>query len=76
MSQPRFEVASGAVDGFNRLFTVSMDYQADSPRVWLNGLLHRKDGDDGWAELGGKNLLLDEAPRTGDTVQVYYSPIS
>lgn len=73
---PTIEVAVGAVDGVNRIFRVSTDYRPGTPRVWLNGLLHRKEGTDGWTEMGGRRLQLHEAPREGDTVQVYYVPIS
>lgn len=76
MSQPRYEIAIGSTNGFNRIFRVSMDYVAGSPRVWLNGLMQRQDAIDGWAELGGRKLELNEAPHTGDVVQVYYIPIS
>ena len=76
MSFPVFEIPSGAVDGFNRIFYVSVDYRPGTPRVWLNGLLHVKHGEDGWTEMGGKKLQLHEAPRIGDTVQVFYTPIS
>lgn len=72
---PLFEVAIGATDGFNRLFSVTQDYKADSPRVWLNGLMQRKDAIDGWVELGNKKVLLNEAPHVGDVVQIYYVPI-
>ena len=76
MTFPVFEVPSGAVDGSNRIFYVSTDYKAGTPRVWLNGLLLVKYGADGWSEMGGKKLQLHEAPHVGDTVQVYYTPIS
>lgn len=76
MSFPTFEIPSGAVDGTNRIFYVSTDYRSGTPRVWLNGLLLVRFGQDGWAEMGGKKLQLHEAPRTGDAVQVYYTPIA
>lgn len=76
VSHPVFEVPSGAVDGTNRVFTVTRDYSPGTPRVWLNGLLHEVQGEDGWTETGGKTIQLDEPPRVGDSVQVYYTPIS
>lgn len=76
MPQPTFEIPTGAINGVNRVFYVAVDYKAGTPRVWLNGLLHVKHGQDGWTEEGGRKLRLHEAPRTGDTVQVYYTPIS
>lgn len=76
MSFPRFETPSGAVNGSNRIFHTGTDYRSGTPRVWLNGLLLVKFGRDGWTEMGGKKLQLHEAPRVGDTVQVFYTPIS
>jgi len=76
LSFPGFEVPSGSVDGTNRIFYLSTDYRASTPRVWLNGLLLVKHGQDGWTEMGGKKLQLHEAPRSGDALQVYYTPIS
>lgn len=76
MSFPGFEIPVGSIDGINRIFYVSADYRPGTPRVWLNGLLLVKHGEDGWTEMGGKKLQLHEAPRVGDTVQVYYTPIS
>jgi hypothetical protein len=76
MTFPLFEVPAGAVDGSNRIFYVSVDYKPGTPRVWLNGLLLVKYGEDGWTEMGGRKLQLHEAPRLGDTVQVFYTPIS
>lgn len=73
---PRFEIPLGTIDGVNRIFRLSTDYRPGTPRVWLNGLLHRKEGQDGWAEMGGKRLQLHEAPQEGDVVQVYYIPIA
>jgi len=76
VSFPTFEVPSGAINGTNRIFYVSSDYRTGTPRVWLNGLLLVKHGIDGWVEMGGKKLQLHEAPRVGDTLQVYYMPIA
>lgn len=76
MSSPTFEVPSGAINGVNRIYYVSTDYRPGTPRVWLNGLLHVKHGEDGWTEMGGRRLQLHEAPRFGDVVQIYYVPIS
>jgi hypothetical protein len=69
------EVATGAVDGTNRLFRVSASYAPGSVQVWLNGLLLKRDYDDGWAELGSNVIRLKVAPVSGDTVQVFYRPL-
>jgi hypothetical protein len=69
------ESGVGPVNGVNKIFTVSALYLAGSSQVWLNGLLLRKDGTNGWAELGANKISMDEAPVPGDIIQVFYRPI-
>ena len=69
------EVAQGAVNGFNRTFRTAHSYKGGSLRVFLNGLLGLRELVEGWAELGSGRFRLNEAPRTGDQVQVYYLAI-
>jgi len=76
MSFPVIENAIGSINGVNRLFRTTADYQPDTLKVWLNGLLLKKDGSDGWAEIGGKRFQMHEAPHVGDTVRVYYMPFA
>jgi hypothetical protein len=75
MSFPLIEVPLGLVNGFNRDFEVNTDYVPDSVRFFRNGVLLRRDLDNGWWELGGKRLRLKEIPLTGDVLQVYYLPL-
>lgn len=67
-----FEVPFGAVDGSNQVFTVSRDYQIGSVMVELNGQLKVAANDDGWVELGGRDVQMKIPPKTGDVVQIYY----
>lgn len=76
MAVPRIETPIGAINGVNRDFEVSTDYRSGSVRVFRNGLLNEGTLTDGWAELGGKRVRLNEAPKTTDIVQVYFIPIS
>jgi len=69
---PVFETPSEPINGVNKTFTTNADYVSKSVRVWLNGLLQRKDLVDGWVELGFKKVQLQEAPRVGDVLQLYY----
>lgn len=78
MGQPRFEVPSGAINGTNVVFTVSIPYVAGSTAVWINGALMRRDLDDGWTEsdpIAGE-ITLNEAPRSSgacpDVIQVFF----
>lgn len=69
------EVAQGAVNGSNRTFNTARLYKAGSLRVWTNGMLGLAGLVDSWTELGNGKFRMDEAPRDGDQVQVYYLAI-
>ena len=75
MKCPIIESADGIVDGANRVYETSIPYLPGSLRVFLNGFLLRRDLEDGWAELGDKEVRMNEAPLTGDIVQLYYLPM-
>jgi len=75
VSQPKFEVASGAIDGVNKTFFVSVPYAPNTTAVFLNGAALRKDYANGWVEtdsVTGK-VDLNEAPIVGDVVQVFFA---
>lgn len=74
MGLPHFEVASGTIDGSNTTFFTSLPYQPGFTAVWLNGQLKREDFADGWAETSPATgqFDLDQAPRVGDVVQVFF----
>jgi hypothetical protein len=82
VGQVRFEVPSGTVDGINTVFTVSLPYVTGSTAVWLNGVLLRKDLDDGWTESDPSTgeITLKEAPLSSgpcpDVLQVFFKDIS
>ena len=63
-----FEIATGAIDGVNTLFSTSKDYVVGSVRVFTSGRL--------WetvtTELGNKQVQLQEAPLEDDLVVIYY----
>ena len=74
MAQPRFEVANGAIDGANRVFTLSTSYAPNTTAVFLNGKMQRRDWADGWVETDPATgtVTLNEAPFVDDTVQVFF----
>ena len=78
MPVPRFEVPTGAVDGVNLDYYVSVPYRAGSTAVFLNGLLQQKALDDGWIEADPSTgwIQMKEAPQgTGlnaDIIQVFF----
>lgn len=75
MSQPRFEVASGAVNGVNTTFVTSVPYTPNTTAVFVNGKLYRKDFSDGWIETSPNTgvVTLLEVPLDGDVVQVFFT---
>jgi hypothetical protein len=73
---PVIEVATGAVDGINNLFQTTNPFFPGSVQVFINGLITKADNADGWAEVPPSVVILSEAPRAGDVVQVYYLSVS
>lgn len=77
MLQSSFEVLTGVIDGVNVVFTSSTEYEPGTTAVFLNGQLkrpHVSGVQDGWTETdpAGGVVTLDEAPRPGDVVQMYF----
>lgn len=74
MSSPRFEVASGLIDGINTIFSASLPYTAGSTAVFLNGQLKKAANDDGWIETVPASGIfqMKVAPKVGDVVEVFY----
>jgi hypothetical protein len=74
MPIPRFEVPSGAINGTNMVFTVSVPYLMGSSAVFINGMLMRPDYDDGWIETDPAvgEVTLKVAPLVLDVVQIFF----
>ena len=74
MPIPRFEVPSGAINGANTVFTVSVPYLMGSTAVFVNGMLMRADYDDGWLETdpSAGQVTLKVAPLALDVVQIFF----
>ena len=72
MAGPIIEVATGTVNGINTLFTTVNPYLVGSTQVFIDGLTTVAVNADGWLELPPNTIRLNEAPRVGDVVQVYY----
>ena len=75
MSQPRFEVAAGAINSVNKTFVVSTPYVPNTTAVFLNGKAYRRDWDDGWFETNPLLgiVTLKEPPIPGDVVQIFFT---
>lgn len=65
------ELATGAVNGVNTLFSTSVDYAPGQLVHFLNGQAQHV----GLVELGGKDFQLDCAPYAGSVISVYYRRI-
>jgi hypothetical protein len=72
MPFPVIEKLQGAVNDINVTFETSRPYITGSVKVFRNGLVGLEPLTDGWSELGGTRVRLDEVPKTGDILQVYY----
>lgn len=68
------EAAVGAIDGQNRVFSVSTWYVPGSVQVFINGFVVRKDWADGFDELGRDKIRMKQAPKAGDDVRIYFRP--
>lgn len=69
------ESAFGMPNGTRTLFRTSMPYISGSVRVFVNGLLMRRDFEDGWSELGDRKVQTKLALDPSDVMQFYYIPI-
>jgi hypothetical protein len=62
----------GAINGANRIFTVTYDYNPDKVQVFHNGRLKIQNLDDGYDLYPPRSVRMREPPETGDTVEVQY----
>lgn len=69
----KWEIPTGAVDGFNTDFTLSTPYVTGTVRCAINGKFAAPaHPTDGLVELGGTLIRLRTAPFSGDTIEVVY----
>ncbi len=66
------EGLNGAIDGVNKTFVTSADYDAERVTVYLNGLLKVASLEDGYTLAGLRTVNLKEAPQVGDTLEIQY----
>ena len=67
-----FHDARGVVDGVNKRFSSPVAYAPASLEVFINGLLLRRQDEDGWTVLTTTEFELKEAPRVGDLVRISF----
>lgn len=61
-------------DGANTVFSTTSPYKAGTVSVWMNGLRKIEAWDNGFVELGGTDIQMNEAPLVGDSLQAQYEP--
>jgi hypothetical protein len=61
-------------DGIRVVFSTSRPYRAGTVSLWVNGRRKIQTWDDGFVELGGTDIQLNEAPWLGDSLQARYEP--
>lgn len=62
-------------DGVITDFTITQYYRPNTVSVWLNGLRLLADWDDGFIELGNKQIRMKEAPFEGDSITIEFEPL-
>lgn len=70
MPNPRYEIATGAADGLNRLFRAPTSYTEGTVAVFLNGLLLGGSWVEASPALG--EVRLADPPPPGAVVQMFY----
>ena len=67
---------TGAIDGANRVFVTSFDYDDTSVNVYLNGILLQADLETGYDLILPRSIVMKEAPLSdpdgADTLEVEY----
>lgn len=62
----------GAINGVNRVFVVTYDYNPDKIQVFHNGRLKVQSLDDGYDLMLPRSVRMREPPQAGDTVEIQY----
>lgn len=70
----RHETPTGAINGINRVFNVSVAYVATSTEVFLNGSAKIAADTDGWDETDPLTgiFTMKVAPRTGNRLLIAF----
>jgi hypothetical protein len=64
------EVPAGLINGVNTVFTVTQEYQVDSTRLDLNGIIQINP--DEYTESGSKEITFVNPPKPGDALYIQY----
>ena len=62
----------GIIDGVNRDYTTTHDYESDSVNMFLNGLLLVRSWPDGFIVIPPRTVRMNLPPRDGDSLHAEY----
>jgi len=65
-------IAIGTINDVNRRFETIVSYRPGTVHALLNGQWLDFDQ---WSELGGNEILMTDAPRVGDVLQIQFIPV-
>lgn len=68
----KMQDAIGETNGLNDLFETTIPYIQGSLEVFLNGVLARRQDQDGWDEVPPKSFRMREVPQSQDRIRVVY----
>jgi len=66
------ELPKEVPNGTRTVFTTPSVYATGTVRVIRNGQWQTEGLSDGWTELGGDKVRLNEAPKVGDVIMIFY----
>jgi len=73
------DTLTGAIDGVNKVFQTSFDFNDAFVNVYLNGLLLQDDLDTGYNLIPPRTVVMKEAPQFGpddpDTLEIEYKAV-
>jgi len=69
----KMEKPTGSIDGHNDTFQTQLDYEPEHLRVFWDGVLIKRELDDGFVELYNKQFRFKQIPPLGTKLQVWYT---
>lgn len=76
MTQELIRVLTGDIDGVNTTFTTPSDFEDNSFRLVLNGLVYESNHPTfGFTEVAPNQIELDTAPVAGESVAGFYTEL-
>src|SRR5690242_780244 len=67
------DTLAGAVDGSNKTFETTYDYEPALVNVFFNGILLVQSLETGYTLTPPRTVVMNEAPLVGDTLEIEYA---